>query len=197
MVTRDADRGTAIVASTLTATTELREKLRKEMDPERNELFFAKHVILVEGDTEKLALPEYAIRMEIDLDRLGCSIVEVGGKRNLKSFADIVISFRIPVTVVFDTDSSDFGKECKADEQAYNEALLGLQSELVRIFGLDPNYESVLRKELGDSEYLRLCQAYPGFSKPIKQRLIAADKSAPIPGFVKMIFGLFNAASVG
>jgi hypothetical protein len=35
-----------------------------------------------EGDTEKLAFPEYAKALGIDLDQAGATIIEVEGKRN-------------------------------------------------------------------------------------------------------------------
>ncbi|MDO8502145.1 MAG: AAA family ATPase [Gemmatimonadaceae bacterium] len=44
VVSRNAASRTQVRGSTLAGTAELREKLRKEFDPERNELFFAKHV---------------------------------------------------------------------------------------------------------------------------------------------------------
>src|SRR5690606_487686 len=128
LVKRTADNRTTIVQSKLPPSEELREKLRKECDPERNELSIAKHVVLVEGDTEKLALPEYATRIGLDLDRLGVSIVEVGGKRSLLPFAQIIMSFQIPLTVLFDTDASDFGSHREAEE-AYNAELQGLAGD--------------------------------------------------------------------
>ena len=187
IVKRASNGSTKVTASSLTATVPLREKLRKELDPERNELFFAQHVLLVEGDTEKLAFPEYAMRLGIDLDRIGCSIVEVGGKRNLKGVADVVASFGIPCTIVFDTDSSDFDSNQAEEEETYNVGLRSLQSETVRVVELNPKYESVLRHDLGETEYRRLCESYPGFSKAVRHRLIAADESAPVPDCVKEI----------
>lgn len=185
-VCRDSGDTTKVRSSTLSPTPERREKLRKEFDPERNDLFFARRVILVEGDTEKLAIPEYAARMGVDLNRCGCSIVEVGGKRNLKPFMEVVRSFDIPVTVVFDTDSSDFqGK--RAEEDSYNAELRAFQADDVRIVELLPNYEAEVRKELGEEEYQRLCQLYAGTSKPIRARLIAQDKSTKIPKPVESI----------
>ena len=118
--------------------------MRKELDPERNELFFAKHVILVEGDTEKLAIPEYARRLAVNLDRLDVSIVEVGGKRSLKMFAEIIRSFGIPVTLVFDTDSSDFQKGEKDKENEYNKELRAMTGRLSPYSGTRPQVRGPL-----------------------------------------------------
>jgi predicted ATP-dependent endonuclease of OLD family len=43
VVHRDKSDATAVRSSKLTPTVQLREKMRKEFDPERNELFFARH----------------------------------------------------------------------------------------------------------------------------------------------------------
>lgn len=179
LVSRSRAGRTKILASDHAPDAGLREKIRKELDPERNEFFFARHVILVEGDTEKLALPEYAHRLGIDLDRLGVSIVEVGGKRSLEAFARIVQSFGLPFTLLFDTDSSDFG----GDEEAENE-----YNETLRRFGpgativeLQPRYESVLKATLGEETYRDLAQRYGGTSKAIRARRIAEDPDTSIP----------------
>ena len=49
--------GTEVQTSPLPFDEKRRDKLIKELDPERNELFFASRLLLVEGDTEKLAPP--------------------------------------------------------------------------------------------------------------------------------------------
>jgi predicted ATP-dependent endonuclease of OLD family len=76
---------TKVTTSALPINSARREKLIKELDPERNELFFATRLLIVEGDTEKLALPEYSKALGIDLDQAGATIIEVGGKRNLNT----------------------------------------------------------------------------------------------------------------
>jgi predicted ATP-dependent endonuclease of OLD family len=187
VVHRDKSDATAVRSSKLKPTTQLREKMRKEFDPERNELFFARHIVLVEGDTEKLALPEYARRLDLNLDRAGCSIIEVGGKRSLKVFAEIVISFGIPLTIVFDSDSSDFGANEKDAENAYNKELHALKSTMVHVIELTPRYEAKLKADLGDDDYAQLVVKHGGPSKAIRARLIAADETSGIPNFVAEI----------
>jgi predicted ATP-dependent endonuclease of OLD family len=51
--------GTEVAKSSMKCDEKLKEKFRKELDPERNELFFASKILFVEGDTERLALPTY------------------------------------------------------------------------------------------------------------------------------------------
>jgi hypothetical protein len=180
LVSRTTSGRTTIIGSNLEADPRLREKIRKELDPERNELFFARHVILVEGDTEKLALPEYARRLGADLDRLGISIVEVGGKRSLEPFMRIVRSFGLPFTTIFDTESRDFRGDKRA-ESAYNDALRGFVGEKASVIELDPDYEAVLEAAVGADHYAQLVEKYGGTSKAIRARRIAEDPDAAIP----------------
>jgi predicted ATP-dependent endonuclease of OLD family len=182
LVRRD-EGGTYVVQSSLADDAKRREKFLKELDPERSELFFAKRLLLVEGDTEKLALPEYAKALDLDLDRAGATIVEVGGKRNLKDFAELAISFEIPTGIVYDKDSSDFPKDKEAEEKEYNTMLDALADEDkdVRVWRLDNKFEDVVREAAGENEYQALCNKYPGHSKVVRQRLIASDQDMPIP----------------
>jgi putative ATP-dependent endonuclease of OLD family len=183
LLVRRNEEGTYVVQSSLASDNKRREKLLKELDPERNELFFAKRLLLVEGDTEKLSFPEYAAGLDIDLDRAGATIVEVGGKRNLKDFAELAISFQIPTGIVYDKDSSDFPKDKKAEEEEYNKMLDGLADveNEVRIWRLENKYEDVVRAAAGQDDYQKLTQKYPNVPNPTRQRLIAADPDMPIP----------------
>jgi len=139
--------GTAVTQSALPVTPKRREKLIKELDPERSELFFATRLLVVEGDTEKLALPEYAKHLGLDLDKAGATIIEAGGKRNLKDLAELAISFGIPTGIVYDEDSSDFND--KAAEAVYGELdALAKADGSVNVWHLSKNYEDHLRKAL-------------------------------------------------
>lgn len=72
------------------------------LNPARGELFFARRVILVEGETEERVLPVLA-------KRLGCwdpevSVIDCGSKNNLVSYIGLLNQFRIPYLVVHDED---------------------------------------------------------------------------------------------
>ncbi len=79
-------------------------KLAIEFDPERNSLFFAKEVILVEGDTEKVSIKEMADKIDLNLDYNNISIVECGGKNKTRPFIRILNGLQIPYTVIIDED---------------------------------------------------------------------------------------------
>src|SRR5262249_19155416 len=138
-------------------------------------------VLLVEGDTEKLALPEYARRLGLDLDRAGATIVEVGGKRNLLEFAKIAGSFNIPTAILYDEDSSDF-RDRRDEEAAFNATLEALAREdgSVAVWSLDKNYEDNLKRALGAAQYEKLCAQHV-FRKPTRARLIAMEPGLPVP----------------
>ena len=181
------DHGTQARRSSLLQSDRLTEKLRKEFDPERNEMFFAQRILFVEGDTEKLAIPEYCRRKNIDFDQMSGSIVEVGGKRNLEDFLRIALSFGKEVGAICDQDSSDFEKN-RDEEAEFNSRLEAFRKEGAFIMCLKNNYEQELRQALGDKPYETLCQKYPKVSKAIRARLIAADESASVPAFLDSLF---------
>lgn len=177
-IVRRGPAGSTVTKSTLPNSDTRREKLIKELDPERNEMFFAARLLLVEGDTEKLALPVYAKRLSLDLDRQGATIVEVGGKQNLLEFAELALSFGIPVGILFDADSGNQGD--------LNQKLnaLAVAGGTCRTWCLEKNYEDVVRSAVGENEYKNACQKYSGFRKAAQARLIAGEPNLPIPPLV-------------
>lgn len=187
IVSKD-NNGTHIKKSTLRRDEALLNKFRKELDPERNEMFFAKKLLIVEGDTEKIAFPEFAKRMGIDFDGVGSTIIEVGGKRNLIDFVELAISFEIPVGLVYDTDSSDFKKEEKDEEAEYNQLLNSYLAKGVTVFVFEKNYEHECKKFYSERIYQEHCQKF-GRNKAIRARLMAQDETIEIPGFVQPIIG--------
>ncbi len=176
------DGRTTVRRSNLERTAELDEKLRKEVDPERSEMFFARRVLVVEGDTEKLAFPEYAARLSLDLDRSGATIIEAGGKRNVMALARVPASFGIATGIVFDRDARSF-KDDRAAETELNEELAAFEKpgDGTRAWCLEPDYESVLRDSLGEDGYQAASQQHPGLTKAVRARRIAADQSTAIP----------------
>lgn len=176
-IVRKTSSGTSVRRSNLPPGPKFKEKLIKELDPERSEMFFATRLLLVEGDTEKLALPAYASRMGLDLDNAGASVVEVGGKNNLLAFAQLATSFDIPVGVVYDVDSTS------PEDLAQNSALdaLATKSGTVKVWPLTMNYEDQLIRAVGQMRYDELLKEYNSVGKPTRARLIAKDPSTNIP----------------
>ncbi len=72
------------------------------VNPDRGEIFFARKVILTEGETEKVLFPFLA-------KKLGCfdpnvSVIDCGSKFNIPLYMTILTAFRIPHCVVHDED---------------------------------------------------------------------------------------------
>ena len=129
-------------------------KIENYFDNQRNEMFFAKAVLLVEGATEKFVFPMVSRLMGIDFDRYGISTIECGGKGNLCTFAKVASAFNIPYVVVADDDIKDLSgisdevkrqKIQKENEnhRKKNEALVAtVPSDL--LFWMVPNIEAAL-----------------------------------------------------
>jgi len=89
----------------------IRDYYSHAYNPHRNEGFFAKRIILVEGDTEEYALPIYAEALDISLDILGVSIVQCGGKGPMDRLYRIFNELGIPCYMLFDYDKNSTKKE--------------------------------------------------------------------------------------
>lgn len=61
-------------------------------------------MVLVEGETEELAFPEYLRAAGLDCDLRGVSIIAVEGKNQIPKYWRLFSAFKIPLVVVFDND---------------------------------------------------------------------------------------------
>ena len=72
------------------------------INPDRAEMFFARRVVFVEGETERVLLPYLAERLGIlDTD---VSVIECGAKHNLPLYIAIAKAFQLPYLVIHDED---------------------------------------------------------------------------------------------
>ena len=106
-------------------------RLLTEFDAQRSELFLARAALLVEGQTERLALPFAFAACGYDVDRESVSIVECGGKANIVVFARVCRAADIPFVVLHDRDRGD---------DVLNEAIRGLAGDH-RTIVLGPDFE--------------------------------------------------------
>jgi putative ATP-dependent endonuclease of the OLD family len=86
----------------------------------RSEMFFAKKVILVEGDTEKFIIPFcsselIALDKKYDLSAKNICVIECGGKNNIHIFMRVLNKFKIPYVVLHDVDPIKFPED-KSDK---------------------------------------------------------------------------------
>jgi len=121
-----------------------RFQMAEWINPDRAEMFFARKVIFVEGETERVLLPYLAERMGIfDSD---VSIVDCGSKFNLPLYIAIAKAFQIPYLVVHDEDPlpdpipESWGKDKKKAKE--------------RTFALNGEIEGLVETPLGAIEML-------------------------------------------
>lgn len=88
--------------------------LQRYIDVTRGELFFARGVILVEGDAERFLIPAFAKSLDIDLDILGISVCSVGGT-NFAPYVKLLgpSGLSMPIVALTDLDPVD-GKRPRA-----------------------------------------------------------------------------------
>lgn len=91
-------------------------ELLMRFNPERNEMFFAKKVVLVEGNVEKIVLFHGAELMGKNFDKLNFSIIECGGKAMLSYFITVLSCYSKPIIVIHDIDPLTPEQEKSIDE---------------------------------------------------------------------------------
>ena len=81
LLRHDAEEDATVAVSTATAPLTERDEadLQRYIDVTRGEIFFARGVILVEGDAERFLIPAFADALDIPLDVLGITVCSVGG----------------------------------------------------------------------------------------------------------------------
>jgi putative ATP-dependent endonuclease of OLD family len=96
----------------------MRERYSHVYSATRSEGFFAKKIILVEGQTEEYAIPTYSQALEFDLDKEGVSVISSGGKGQIERLLRIFNEFKIPCYVVFDGDKHNKNAEIRKQTMA-------------------------------------------------------------------------------
>lgn len=151
-----------------TLTDEQRVHLQAEFAHERTEMFFASAVVLVEGQTEAIALPLIFRRLGHHPDALGISVVQVGGKGNMPLVARILAELGIPHVVVFDSDRGRPGeRENRLIKRAVGKA---------PVFVLDPDFEGVAGIRDHDEKVLNawrlFTDATPASIPPVLRQIV-------------------------
>lgn len=108
-------------------------RLLTEFDAERSELLLARAALLVEGQTERLALPFAFAACGYDADREGISVVECGGKANIVLFARVCRAVGVPFVALHDRDRPG---------DVLNDAIRELAGEAGTIL-LSPDFERI------------------------------------------------------
>lgn len=120
------------------------------VNPERGEMFFAKKVVFVEGETEKSLFPYLAEKLECY--RADVSIVDCGSKHNLPLYLTIANAFSLEYQVVHDEDpvpeqipetwNADKIRS-KRDTFALNQIITDMLSEQGSVYMCCADFESI------------------------------------------------------
>jgi putative ATP-dependent endonuclease of OLD family len=128
-------------------------------DLSRSEMFFAKKVVLVEGDTEKFIIPFCSFELIVldkkyDLSGKNICVIECGGKNNIHIFMRVLNRFKIPYIVLHDVDPIDFheNKPDKTDKEKHelstfkeNELIrTALDESVGRVITFNPEFEKII-----------------------------------------------------
>lgn len=163
-----------------------RVRLAAEFDHERSEMFFAEVVVLVEGQTERLALPFVFRALGHDPDAEGIAIVEVGGKSNLPLAARLLRQLEVPFLVVFDADrgAASAALDAEIRRAAGPAPLIRLEPDFEAAAGIGSHQEKVLHA------WRRFATATADAVPAQLRRIVAtsmklrveAGAAAPLPG---------------
>lgn len=150
-----------------------------------NEAFFAKKIILVEGQSESLCLPYLFSMSNYDYIGKGVTIVRCGDKNDIDRFYRLYAEFGIPCFIIFDGDKHHEGTDQEADTIRKNKAILSL-------FGADGNFpnNNVHEKYLGFeqtfNQNLGFASAHKGL-KLFKQLRREITRTDQVPAWVGQV----------
>lgn len=115
-------------------------KLLNYVDSYINEFFFAEQIIIVEGDTEYIALKQY-----IKNQNLNIHVIRARGKATICSLMKILNQFKTPYFILHDIDNHErfINSTLKAQLTNCNN-IYKLKSSSTRIFGSVPNFERAI-----------------------------------------------------
>lgn len=100
------EEGTKILQCTTDLFKDMEEKKRFNLgywiNPDRSELFFAKKVVLVEGQTDKSVIPLLANKLNVY--RYDYTIIDCGSKDSIPQYMNLLNKFHLKYVVVYDKD---------------------------------------------------------------------------------------------
>lgn len=105
------------------------------VNPDRGEMFFARRVVFVEGETEKVLIPFVAQILGIYDPEV--SIIDCGAKHNLGLYITIAKAFRIPYLVIHDEDPlpDPVPAHWEEDKRKQKQRTFKLNAEIAQLAG--------------------------------------------------------------
>lgn len=170
--------------------------LKNVSNAETNKGFFAKKIVLVEGQTEKWMFSVYAKKEGFDLEKNNVEIVNVSGKNNIEKFFVIFKKLNYPIYVIFDGDKTK--QEDETTNKKLSKMLSGIE-ESFPVTKINPKY-TIFEEDI-ETELKKIITNYPMLesearqiyglrnngNKEIVARYIA--NKTHTPEFIKQILG--------
>ena len=116
------------------------------INPDRSEIFFAKKVILVEGQTDKIVLSYLA--KNLGIFNYDYSIVECGSKSSIPQFIRLLNAFHIPYVVVYDKDNHYWRNETELENSTLKNKMI--QKLIWKKLGEWVEFENDIEEEIYD-----------------------------------------------
>jgi len=193
----------------------INEFYRTTSNPRLNEGFFARLLILVEGETEEICIPEYLKAIGIDCDAIGISVISVQGKNQIPKYWRLYSQFQIPIIVMFDNDNT----QDKATSNQHLATCFGIQSnELLenvnlakvvntpnqcKLIVIETDFESAIKRQVTPDVYNEFEDEAKSVIRPINNqqkgvvsRFIAYKLLENNPDFVPKSIELLRALIV-
>lgn len=116
------------------------------INPDRSELFFAKKVILVEGQTDKIILSY--LSKKLGVYSYDDSIIECGSKSTIPQFIRLLNAFKIPYVAVYDKDNHAWRNPTEIFNS--NQKNKSIQKMVHKKFGSYVELENDIEEEIYD-----------------------------------------------
>jgi putative ATP-dependent endonuclease of OLD family len=161
------------------------------------EAFFARKVILVEGESEALILPYFFEKIDFDYIKEKITIVKCGSKSELDRFYRLYSEFGIPCFIIFDGDKD---KKNKENHKQMNNDLFDILGETEindfangkvhnNYLGFENDFNYALEKGGFDDVYNESNpqESTKGLKLFLKVKEQIADSTAVVPSWVEEI----------
>ncbi len=140
------------------------------LNPERSELFFATKVILVEGPTDKTIIPKLAKQLHVF--RFDYSIIECGGKDNLKLYIKLLNNFSIPYIAVYDKDhQADKGIDAKNSADISSAKI---EEAIDSVIGASIIFQNDIEEEIGITDKNNKNKPFVALTEISKEGFVAS-----------------------
>ena len=138
-------------------TNSITSRLHAIMSPLMNEGFFARFIVLVEGEEDRAALMAVAENLKIDLEGEGFAVISCGGKPSISRPALVFSKLGIPTYLIWDSDKDGGNPDPKLNHELLK--LMGCAIEdwpktiNQRFSCFEQRLASTMKQEVGETFY--------------------------------------------